>query len=114
MDEVTLTFANEFGLCVFAYGSDVPLRVYNPSDTETRRFRMFEKIRHTSLRSIDTGSFSVVFDLGAFSSGFFKVNLYALTGTVIMIFCLGAPNPLIKSIKLSVFSMSKSPIRREG
>ncbi|KYN44390.1 hypothetical protein ALC56_01088 [Trachymyrmex septentrionalis] len=113
MDKVTLTFANKFGLCVFAYGSDMPLRIYNSSNTEARP-NIVRENGHTSLRSIDTGSFSVVFDLGVFSSGFFKVNLYALTGTVIMIFCLGAPNPLIKSIKLSVFSMSKSPIRREG
>ncbi|KYQ48221.1 hypothetical protein ALC60_12776 [Trachymyrmex zeteki] len=113
MDEVTLMSANEFGLCVFAYGSDMPLRVYNSSDTEARRFRMIW-IRKLHLLKFSMSSFSVVFDLGAFSSGFSKVNLYALTGTVIMIFCLGAPNPLIKSTKLSVFSMSKSPIRREG
>lgn len=68
----------------------------------------------TCLRSIGIGSFSIVSDLGTFSDSSFKVNLYALAGKDTKIFCFGAPNPIIKSTKLSVFSISKSPIRREG
>lgn len=40
MDEVTLPPANELGLCIFAYGFDVPLRVYYTYYAEARRFRV--------------------------------------------------------------------------